>query len=851
MPAQKKTVSSLFTAALGTLGFSALAGMLVTVMVAPAIAVTGMTASNSIGIFESLPNYIELGNQRLQNKIMLLNPDGNWQQIAVLYDQNREEITLDQMSPYLVHAAIAGEDRRFYDHGGVDLQSTIRAVIGQASGSSDSGGASTITMQTVRNIKVQEAVNNDTLTPEEKKAAAEEAIEFSFSRKLLEMKLAISLEKQYTKDQILQGYLNIAGFGGDTYGVAAATVKYFNVGAADVSPAQAASIIAMVQNPVKLSLDSPDNYARNQARRDKILGDMLEEKYITQEEHDTAVAIPVDAAYVNIKKPQQGCRYASEYFRLFCDYVVKSVPEMQQLGTTAQERRDNWKTGGYTVYGTLNWNAQVTARDIVRQYANPGETRFKLGAAVATVQPGTGAILTMAQNKDFDDGLSVADPALTALNLTADVRHGGSKGFQPGSTYKPFVLLAYLNAGNGINQTFNAGLLTFNLNKFKDRCNGPYAGSQKFRNDQGENGSYTVSRGTAASINSVFLQMATKLDQCDIRDVAASLGVHKAGDTKGDAELDSNPACAIGGCANDVSPLMMAGAYAAIGANGVFCKPFAVANVIDRAGTELGPQDAECKQTIDPGVAAAAASAMAGVMKGTASASNPNDGTAYIGKTGTTNESLHTWMVGTSTAAATAVWVGNIEGKQALRRISIPGGSAATARHRIFRPIARVIDSMYPGAAFPKPPANLLSGKPTIVPDVIGLTVEKAAPLLDAADLQLADQGAVDSDQPVGTIVRTDPGVGSSLSRGTTVNVVTSNGQGKAVPDVSGGKNLSFNDARNQLVAAGFTSVSEGCQPGALPTDPSFQKVVAQTPAPGTMGNPNTPIELAVARVNC
>ena len=155
MPAQKSSVSSLFGAVVGTLGFSALAGVLATVMVAPAIAMTGITANNTIGIFESLPEYIELNAGHQQNEIVAVNPDGSTFPIATIFDQNREEVELSQMSDYLKWAAIAGEDRRFEDHGGVDIPSVIRAAVGQAAGS-DAGGASTLTMQTVRNILVQD-----------------------------------------------------------------------------------------------------------------------------------------------------------------------------------------------------------------------------------------------------------------------------------------------------------------------------------------------------------------------------------------------------------------------------------------------------------------------------------------------------------------------------------------------------------------------------------------------------------------------------------------------------------------------------------------------------------------------
>src|SRR5690606_24062139 len=170
---------------------------------------------------------------------------------------------------------------RFREHGGVDLPSLIRAFVGQVSGNSEAGGASTLTMQLVRNILVQQAVNNDSLTQERKDEEVREALAPTIDRKIKEMKLAIGLEKRYTKDEILQGYLNIAGFGGNTYGVQAAATEFFSKSAADVTVAEAASLIAIVQFPNSRSLNNPENFERNEDRRDVILGFMRSEGCIT------------------------------------------------------------------------------------------------------------------------------------------------------------------------------------------------------------------------------------------------------------------------------------------------------------------------------------------------------------------------------------------------------------------------------------------------------------------------------------------------------------------------------------------------------------------------------------------
>jgi len=269
--------------------------------------VTGMTANNSIGIFSSLPDYIELDSQHQVNQIVAIAADGTEMKIAEVYDQNREEVTLDEISDNLKWAAVDGEDRRFYTHGGVDIPSVIRAAIGQVAGADGSGGASTLSMQLVRNTLVLRALNNLEWTEEKRRDEAQKAIDPDLDRKLKEMKLAISLEKKYTKKEILAAYLNIVGMGGTTYGVQAGSTRFFSASAKDLTPAQAASLIAIVQNPTHLSLDDPANYPANQKRRDVILGFMYGAGHLTRAEYDEAIATPVDANFVIPNPPANGC----------------------------------------------------------------------------------------------------------------------------------------------------------------------------------------------------------------------------------------------------------------------------------------------------------------------------------------------------------------------------------------------------------------------------------------------------------------------------------------------------------------------------------------------------------------
>jgi membrane peptidoglycan carboxypeptidase len=472
MSAQNPPRRRLLSGVAGIAGFSALAGLLVTVMVAPVIAVTGITASSTIGVFDSLPEYIEIGQLPEVNTLFAVsdgpNSVGGYEQIATVYDQNRQEVTWDQISPFARDAVVAGEDRRFFTHGGVDIASVIRASIGNVVSSDIESGASTLSMQYVKNTNIQAAL--ELPTEEERNAAYEAAIATSFERKLKEMKLAIGLEKNYTKKEILVAYLNIANFGNATYGIQAAAQRYFSVNAADLTLAQSASLIAIVQQPSARNLGDPENYADNLERRDQILDNMLELGDITPEEHAEAIATPLDETTVLPSVPANGCLGANVYAKWFCDYVVKSVKDFEFLGATEQERLSAWKRGGYKLYTTLDMQAQTVAQDSVWAYAPPSETAFSLGSAASTVQAGTGRILVMAENQVFDNTLEGGGPGTSAVNFNTSVSYGGSTGFQPGSTYKLFTLLNWLNSGKGLNERVNGDARTLDQAKFANSC---------------------------------------------------------------------------------------------------------------------------------------------------------------------------------------------------------------------------------------------------------------------------------------------------------------------------------------------------------------------------------------------
>jgi membrane peptidoglycan carboxypeptidase len=896
MSAQKLKPSGAFGGLAGFLGFSAIAGVLVTAMVTPALAVTSVAANNTMGIFENLPSNISIGTQSQRNVIYGMK-DGAPVEIATIYKQNRLEVGWDSVSPFLKDAAVAGEDRRFFEHGGVDIPSVARALIKNSTDSAaGTSGSSTLDMQLVKNILVQEALNLP--TKKERDAAYIAAQQQTIDRKLKEMKLAIGLDKKYTKNQILLGYLNIVGMGGNTYGVESAAQLYFSSNAKDLTLAQAASLIATVQQPNAQSVADPKNYPANKIRRDQILKAMLALKKIDQKQYDEAVATTIESE-VKIQAPTNGCRNALNA-KAACDYVTKLIatdpvgdaeaavvkaqaakpdadttaaqiagritaaktslatiketvaPVVSALGSDPKERKANWENGGYKIYTSIDLGLQDVAQAALDRWTPPTENRFDLGAAADTVEGGTGRILVMAQNKVFDDAGTVvgqpADASKTALNLSTDYAYGSSVGFETGSTYKMFDLANWLQNGHGLNDMVNGtGPQTYKFSSFTAPCNpGVLAGTTFPINNDGNarEGMMTVKQALMRSVNNAFMSMAEKQDLCNIRDTAKSMGAHRA-DMKKD--LDVNPSAILG--SNEEAPLTMAGAVATIGAGGVHCTPIIIDKVVDPNGKELPGQAKTCSQALTADVAAGTANAMIGSMTGgTSKPGNPFDGVPIGGKTGTSPTRHQDWIIGTTTKVGTAVWTGNVTGKASLSAFTNPITKVnyySNSRFQIMKAVMKSANTnpALKGGAFPAASAQMLAGESAKVPDVTGQTPAQAQALLESFNFIYADGGPVASSLPSGRVASTDPAAGTKTAVGTTVTIHTSDGSlATTMPDVVG---HSRKEAIDLTKSAGFADGNIHTE--WVAGDPQDAcKVMSTNPAPNAVAAKSDQVTLTV-----
>lgn len=776
---------------------SGIAGVLVAAMVTPLIAVVGVAANSTITLFESLPDYLEI--TPLQQKTELYAMQGGEEvKFAEFYAQNREEVSLDNISQHAQDAAIATEDPRYYDHGGVDVISAARAAIEVLMRTGDAG-ASTITMQYVRNMRI--ATAESIMDPTERDQAYEEATETTIGRKLQEMRLAIGVDKQFTKEEILQGYLNIALFGGTVYGIESAANYYFSKTAADLNLPESASLIAMVQEPNTYRLDNPDNIPNNQERRDYILYRMHDEGKITQEEYDAAVASPVEP---NITEPTHGCQNAGGNAKYFCDYVRNVIVNDPIFGETFEERLFNFQTKGYQIYTTIDLDMQATAEQTMEGAVPSYVDGMSLGSAASMVEVGTGRIMAMVQNTEFDETEAAGDtPGHSSINYNTDYQYGGSTGFQTGSAYKIFTLAEWVASGHSIGATVNAQNRAFNLANFQDSCgeDAPYGGTFEFTNDGGAKvGNVSVMQATTASLNTAYIAMAEQLDQCRIRDTAIAMGAHRA-----DGNMNTSyPSSVLG--TNEIAPISMATAIAGFANSGTSCSPIAIDRIEMRDGSEVTPPASDCRQGITPRVAAAANTALeATASGGTAAASNPGIA-PMIAKTGTTDNGIQTWVIGASSKVGVAVWVGNSVGQVPMYNISLPYGQASQTRHAIMNSIMGDAMNRYGGDQFPAANEADTQADRVTVPDLTGRTTAEAQQVLEELGFTVDIGDPVASDQPAGTVASTTPSANTQADIGTTVTVRPSQGSDEAgtftVPDLVG---LTTDEAAQALADAGFT----------------------------------------------
>jgi membrane peptidoglycan carboxypeptidase len=690
---------------LAFVGVGAICGALVAGLVVPAAALGGAAAGGSIGFFDQLPDELDV-NAPARSSTVLAN-DGSV--IATFYAENRVPVELDQMSPFIRDGIIAIEDARFYQHGGIDTTGILRALVATAEGGRQ--GASTITQQYVNNMIIESLVT-DGKTDQVKLGAAK-----TVGDKLREMKLAIALEKKDSKDQILKGYLNIVYFGNGAYGIQAAAEEYFGVPASALTLPEAAALAGVVNSPVYYDpLTEADHVV---ARRNEVLDKMLGQGKISAAEHDAAVQAPIG---LSVHPSTQGC-FGAVSAPYFCDYVQRLILNDPAFGADETARKSLLYLGGLTIRTTLDPQLQRVAQDQVDASMAPADP-LQRGAALVSVQPGTGKILTMAQN-------TVYNPATAPGNYTGNFALGekdangqpldGAGGFQIGSTMKPFVFAEWLNSGKSMATMLDGAVRVYRAGyPWKNSCGvttgsyDPALGQTPLPNDD-PNHYYRMSvlQGLYQSINTITFQSAAQLDFCNIQKIATAAGVAD-GHTNKPYDL-SSIASLIG--TQDVAPLDMANAYATFAAKGLHCNPVALDTVTGPDGRNYPIPAPDCTQSIAPDVAAGVTYALKNVLTRGSGYKIPVDKSHdTFAKTGTTDGNTMTWTVGATSAISTASWFGSYQGigtQWVNQNITIngkyyPAVDGADIAGNQWARLMNAAGPKYQGAPFPLPPASML-----------------------------------------------------------------------------------------------------------------------------------------------
>jgi membrane peptidoglycan carboxypeptidase len=517
---------------------------------------------------------------------------------------------------------------------------------------------------------------------------------------------------------------------------------------------------------------------------------------INKEQHDAAKATPIT---VTMQKPRHGCANAGSN-AWYCDYVQNLIIKsdgFSALGKTEEERDQALQRGGLTITTAMDKKIENAAWDATKKRI-PLDDSSGVSTATVTVEPGTGKVLSLVQNKYYNPA---GGRGRVATNYATDYAYGGSGGFQTGSTFKPFTLATWLKKGKSLNSVVSAESGTAPFSAFKSCDYLDKSQSYPYSNSEGnENGSMTVLAATYNSVNTAYVSMEKQLDLCDIADTAESMGVHLASTQEDQCKTGKQNTTKLPTCTpsltlgpKELSPMTMAAAYATFATGGTYCTPIAVTSIKDRNGKAVPIPKQSCHRVLSKDVASGVTYALQQVLtQGTAR--GRGIGRAAAGKTGTTNKSVDTWFVGYTPQRSTAVWVGDptprpkSKGSKVMIRKTLNGRTidghkqghvfGATFAAPIWQEIMKKAHEGLPERGFSSPSGKLLRQDKGNVPDVRGRSVDDARKALENAGFKVRLGGSTNSQFPPGNVADTSPGPNSTADRGSTITLTLSQGGG-------------------------------------------------------------------------
>ncbi len=516
-----------------------------------------------------------------------------------LYLENREDVPLNSIPKNVQNAFIAIEDERYYKHHGIDFYGISRALLLDIKSRKVVEGGSTITQQYVKNS----TGSND----------------ITVSRKIREAIIATQLEQKFSKQQILEAYLNTIYFGQGAYGIEAASEVFFGKKVSDLTLPEGALLAGVTKSPNGFSpyLHPQEAYQRQVT----VLDHMAEQHLISKAEAEAAKT--VHPQIMPLKEESVISPYFVEYVKqqLINEYGVDRVFK-----------------GGFRVYTTLNLKAQgIAERAVANELNRPSDPQ----AALVSIIPQNGYVIAMVGGRDFNS---------TKYNLAVQGKR------QPGSAFKPFVLVTALKQGISPNDTFDSSSPQ-SIRISNSRHDKPWI----VHNCEGSgSGSMTLREATVHSVNAVYANLTVKVGPKNVVDTAHDMGVA--------TQIEPFPAIGIGGLTIGVSPLEMASAYGTLANNGVHVKPEAIIKITDANGNIIKQAQPQSSKAIDPEIAYRAVDIMKGVIqRGTAT--RANIGRPAAGKTGTNGEYRDAWFVGFTPNLVTSVWMGYPEAQISMYNV--------------------------------------------------------------------------------------------------------------------------------------------------------------------------------------
>jgi membrane peptidoglycan carboxypeptidase len=717
-----------------------LAGALLAGLLMPWVGGPALAAQQSTSLLGDPPE--ELTDQPPAGNTTMLAANGEL--ITSFYRENRAPVAGDQIAEVMRQAMVAIEDARFYEHGGLDVQGTARALVKNLASGEVMEGGSTLTQQLVKQTLLQ-----STDDPAERDAAVEKTL----GRKLREARLALALEDTYSKEELLTRYLNIVYFGQNTYGIQPAAKRYFGVDAAALTLPQAALLAGLVQRPAD---DDPFvNPEGATVRRNQVLDRMAEQGYITPAQEAEATLAPLGLSPA--PAPRRGCVEAS-VGPYVCDFVQKYVT--QELGISQQEL----ERGGYVIQTTLDPDLQRSGDAAVLETVALDDT--KVGTFTA-VEPGTGHLLAMSMNRTF--GYDLNDRTQESYNLIERPSRGA------GSTYKVFVAAAALARGYSTQYTLTAPS-PYASRVYKEN-GGPYT----VRNaGSGYRATLDLTTALYQSSNTYFVALEDALGSVEepVR-MAERMGLFQFG-PEGLADKaveDNNGSFTLGPYAT--SPLGLASAYSTLAAAGTQCDVVPVTAILDRTGQPALGKDGRplvtgdncTPEAIPPGVATTLTQMLRKDVEpgfsGQTGARAYVPGHQIAGKTGTTQSNFSVAFVGYTPEIAASVMVFNPKQEESVAGFG--GGKGATIWHDAMAPILDARGS----SDFPPADPVVVNGNTRPVPGCTRV-IECAEALADAGFQSTTLR--VRSAEREGEFVGTSPARGGRAVPGQMITILVSNG---------------------------------------------------------------------------